>query len=294
MPKGEPLVSIIIPVWNTRESVEKLINELLEQPYRNIEIIAVDDGSTDNSLQALQGLAKNDTRLKVIHHKNSCVSAARNRGIELAAGKYLIFIDSDDQVTADFVSSLVEVMEKNSAATLALTGKTYNKIHERKSVDTFVQARRSRRKGELLSHYVIYLMILDGRMYSMTSKIFRGEVVRQYNLRLEKGRDFAEDTKFTIDYLAAQDGEIVFIPRPLYIYNFGTETSLVQKSSLEWENWEKSYQDLEEWARNDNSGKLDLGTCVLLRLIRLRWHISHYKAKWRAKHKLSSKGSRKP
>lgn len=294
MPKGEPLVSIIIPVWNTRESAEKLINELLEQPYRNIEIIAVDDGSTDNSLQALQGLAKNDTRLKVIHQKNAGVSAARNRGIELAAGKYLIFIDSDDQVTADFVSSLVEVMEKNSAATLALTGKTYNKIHERKSVDTFVQARRSRRKGELLSHYVIYLMILDGRMYSMTSKIFRGEVVRQYNLRLEKGRDFAEDTKFTIDYLAAQDGEIVFIPRPLYIYNFGTETSLVQKSSLEWENWEKSYQDLEEWARNDNSGKLDLGTCVLLRLIRLRWHISHYKAKWRAKHKLSSKGSRKP
>ena len=50
MPKGEPLVSIIIPVWNTRESAEKLINELLEQPYRNIEIIAVDDGSTDNSL----------------------------------------------------------------------------------------------------------------------------------------------------------------------------------------------------------------------------------------------------
>lgn len=215
MLKGEPLVSIIIPVWNTRESAEKLINELLEQPYRNIEIIAVDDGSTDNSLQALQGLAKNDTRLKVIHQKNAGVSAARNRGIELAAGKYLIFIDSDDQVTADFVSSLVEVMEKNSAATLALTGKTYNKIHERKSVDTFVQARRSRRKGELLSHYVIYLMILDGRMYSMTSKIFRGEVVRQYNLRLEKGRDFAEDTKFTIDYLAAQDGEIVFIPRPL-------------------------------------------------------------------------------
>ncbi len=294
MPKGEPLVSIIIPVWNTRESAEKLINELLEQPYRNIEIIAVDDGSTDNSLQALQGLAKNDTRLKVIHQKNAGVSAARNRGIELAAGKYLIFIDSDDQVTADFVSSLVEVMEKNSAATLALTGKTYNKIHERKSVDTFVQARRSRRKGELLSHYVIYLMILDGRMYSMTSKIFRGGVVRQYNLRLEKGRDFAEDTKFTIDYLAAQDGEIVFIPRPLYIYNFGTETSLVQKSSLEWENWEKSYQDLEEWARNENSGKLDLGTRVLLRLIRLRWHISHYKAKRRAKHKLSSKGSRKP
>ncbi len=294
MLKGEPLVSIIIPVWNTRESAEKLINELLEQPYRNIEIIAVDDGSTDNSLQALQGLAKNDTRLKVIHQKNAGVSAARNRGIELAAGKYLIFIDSDDQVTADFVSSLVEVMEKNSAATLALTGKTYNKIHERKSVDTFVQARRSRRKGELLSHYVIYLMILDGRMYSMTSKIFRGEVVRQYNLRLEKGRDFAEDTKFTIDYLAAQDGEIVFIPRPLYIYNFGTETSLVQKSSLEWENWEKSYQDLEEWARNENSGKLDLGTRVLLRLISLRCHISHYKAKRRAKHKLSSKGSRKP
>ncbi len=288
MPKDEPLVSVIIPVWNTAERVGKLLKELFDQTYPNLEIIAIDDGSSDNSLPILLALAKNEPRLKVIHQENAGVSAARNRGIEVATGEYLVFVDSDDNVAPEYIQELVVAMERNPRAVLALTGKTYNKLYENKSVEIFAKKRRPRRKRERLSHYTIYLMILDGRMYSMTSKIFRADIIRQYNIRLEEGRDFAEDTKFTIDYLAAKDGEIIFIPRPLYIYNFGTETSLVQKSSLKWSNWEKSYQDLAEWARAENQGKLSIGTRGLLALIRSRWHISYYKARRRAKQKTKS------
>lgn len=279
----EPLVSVIIPVWNTAEPVKKLIKQLFGQSYRNIEIIAVDDGSSDDSLRVLEKLAETDQRLKVVHQENAGVSAARNRGIELAKGKYLIFVDSDDGVGTDFVEVLVEAMEKNPDATLALTGKRYNKLLEQKTVDSFARPRRKRRKNEKLSHYVIYLMILDGRMYSMTGKIFRTEVVQKHKIRLEVGRDFAEDTKFTMDYLAANDGEIVFIPQALYEYNFGTETSVVKKSSQDWNNWEKSYRELEAWARQEEGGRLYLGTRGLLWLVRLRWHVSHCKAKRRAK-----------
>lgn len=279
MAKSKPLVSVIIPVWNTGKRVKSLLQELFDQTYRNLEIIAIDDGSSDNSLQILQSLTKVDSRLKVIHQKNAGVSAARNAGIDVAQGKYLIFIDSDDNVAANFVEVLVGAMEENPAAVLALTGKRYNKLHEGKIVDDYVAKRRPRRRGEKLSHYVIYLMILDGRMYSMTSRIFLNDTIQKDHIRLEKGRDFAEDTKFTIDYLMAKDGEIIFIPQSLYIYNFGTETSIVQKSSLDWNNWEQSYKDLEEWARSEGGEKISLSTRVLLGLVRLRWHVSHYKAK---------------
>lgn len=283
MAKSKPLVSVIIPVWNTGKSVKNLLQELFDQTYRNLEIIAIDDGSSDDSLQILQSLAKVDSRLKVIHQKNAGVSTARNAGIDVAQGKYITFIDSDDNVAANFVEVLVGAMEENPATVLALTGKRYNKLHEGKIVDDYVAKRRPRRRGEKLSHYVIYLMILDGRMYSMTSRIFLNDTIQKYHIRLEKGRDFAEDTKFTIDYLMAKDGEIIFIPQSLYIYNFGTETSIVQKSSLDWNNWEQSYKDLEEWARSESGGKISLSTRVLLGLVRLRWHVSHYKAKKRAR-----------
>lgn len=289
MAKNNPLVSVIIPVWNAEKSIEKLIQNLSDQTYQNLEIIAIDDGSSDNSLRILRELAKKDPRLKVFHQDNAGVSATRNRGIELASGKYLVFIDSDDEIAPEYIKKMVQAMEDNPRAVLALTSKCYNKLLEGKTVNAFTEPRRARRKNEKLSDYVIYLMVLDGRMYSMTSKIFRADIVRKHQLRLELGRDFAEDTKFTIDYLSSQDGEIIEILEPLYIYNFGTDTSIVRQSSTDWQNWEKSYQELEDWARSENNGKLSIHTRLLLMLIRLRWHISHFKANRRAKASASAK-----
>lgn len=289
MAKNNPLVSVIIPVWNAEKSIERLIQNLSDQTYQNLEIIAIDDGSSDNSLRTLRELAKKDSRLKVFHQDNAGVSATRNRGIELATGKYLVFIDSDDEIAPEYIKKMVQAMEDNPQAVLALTSKCYNKLLEGKTVNAFTEPRRARRKNEKLSDYVIYLMVLDGRMYSMTSKIFRADIVRKHQLRLELGRDFAEDTKFTIDYLSSQDGEIIEILEPLYIYNFGTDTSIVRQSSTDWQNWEKSYQELEDWARSENNGKLSIHTRLLLMLIRLRWHISHFKANRRAKASASAK-----
>lgn len=289
MAKNNPLVSVIIPVWNAEKSIEKLIQNLSDQTYQNLEIIAIDDGSSDNSLRILRELAKKDPRLKVFHQDNAGVSATRNRGIELASGKYLVFIDSDDEIAPEYIKKMVQAMEDNPRAVLALTSKCYNKLLEGKTVNAFTEPRRARRKNEKLSDYVIYLMVLDGRMYSMTSKIFRADIVHKHQLRLELGRDFAEDTKFTIDYLSSQDGEIIEILEPLYIYNFGTDTSIVRQSSTDWQNWEKSYQELEDWARSESNGKLSIHTRFLLMLIRLRWHISHFKANRRAKASASAK-----
>lgn len=282
MPKNDALVSIIIPVWNTGKYVENLIQSLFDQTYQNLEIIAVDDGSSDDSLEILQALEKKDSRLKVLHQKNAGASAARNRGVEAAHGKYVIFIDSDDDVTKDFVEKLVEQMESASRVSLAVTGMHYKKLQKNSSTDVYIEPRRMRRENERSADYLLMLLLCGGRMYSSVNKIYHLDVIKQHKLKFEEGRDFAEDTKFVLDYLAKAAGEIVFVLEPLYIYNFGTDTSTVRSSSTLWKNWDQSYQDLKEWAKSTSGGKLHLKTRILLELVRLRWRVSHYRAKKRA------------
>lgn len=283
MSSAKPLVSVVIPVWNAGDNIGKLVNDLFKQTYAEIEIIAIDDGSTDNSLQVLQGLAKKDARLKVIHQENAGVGAARNRGIDLATGKYLIFIDADDEVLPEFVEALVQPMQEDPEIILTIVGRKYKKLREGKNSELYMEPRRARRKGELLSSYVAYLMILDGRMYGMTGRAFLAETIKKHHIRVEEGRDFAEDTKFAFDYLTARDGEIIFIPQPLYIYNFGTDTSLVHSSSLTWENWRKSYLELKDWMLKEGAGRISLRAKILLTLVYLRWRVANYRSKRRAR-----------
>lgn len=283
MPKSEPLVSVVIPVWNTGESVKKLINKLFSQTYKNLEVIAVDDGSSDDSLRILQDLAKNNAQLKVIHQKNAGASAARNAGIERAQGKYVFFIDSDDDVAEDFVEKLVRRLESDPEIDLVATGVRFNKLRERTTADVYTKPHHTRRPKERKADYLLGLLIRDGRMYGAVNKVFRLKPIKELGLKFEEGRDFAEDTKFVLDYLERTSGEIGLIFEPLYVYNFGTDTSTVKSSSTIWENWEKSYADLKNWVKSVSAGKIHLKSRMLLGLVKLRWHVSHYRAKKRSR-----------
>lgn len=283
MVKDEPLVSVIVPVWNTGDKVDRLMKRLREQTYKNLEIIAVDDGSTDDSLSVLKGLARNDARIKVIHQENAGASAARNAGIEAASGKYVIFVDSDDEVAEDFVAKLAEKAEAGPEVALVVVGMRMKKLQSGEVVDVHTEPRRKRRADERRADYFLELLIRDGRMHSSVNKIFRLDVIRNFGLKFEEGRDFAEDTKFVLDYLEHTPGEIEFVLEPLYIYNFGTETSTVKSSSTLWSNWQRSFRDLKAWARKVSDGKLRLKTRALLGLVWMRWQVSHYRANKRAR-----------
>lgn len=100
------LISIIVPVYNVENYIQKCIDSILNQTYKFIEIILVDDGSTDNSSKICDTNQKKDKRIKVIHKKNGGLSSARNVGIKHATGKYLTFIDSDDYINKNFLSIL--------------------------------------------------------------------------------------------------------------------------------------------------------------------------------------------
>lgn len=111
---NEPLVSIIVPVYNVSEFLPQCMDSLIRQSYHNIEIIAVNDGSTDNSLEILNRYAQKFPQIKIISQTNAGLSAARNTGIDASKGEYLCFVDSDDWMDTDTCQKAIEVVQKNN------------------------------------------------------------------------------------------------------------------------------------------------------------------------------------
>lgn len=111
----KPLISIIVPVYNSEKYLAQCLSSLRDQTYTNIEVLLIDDGSSDNSASICRSFAKADKRFHYYYQENSGVSAARNKGIDLAIGEYIGFCDSDDWVEKDMYETLVSLLEKEDA-----------------------------------------------------------------------------------------------------------------------------------------------------------------------------------
>jgi len=108
-----PLISVIIPIYNVSEYLERCVNSVQGQSYKNLEIILVDDGSTDGSETICNDLEKHDSRIKVVRQKNLGVASARNAGLDASTGEYISFVDSDDYVHPDFIKYLYSKLIEN-------------------------------------------------------------------------------------------------------------------------------------------------------------------------------------
>ncbi|MBR4857561.1 MAG: glycosyltransferase [Clostridia bacterium] len=113
--ENQPLVSVIIPVYNVEEYLRECVDSVLNQTYKHFEIILVDDGSTDSSGKICDEYVENDERISAVHQKNGGLSAARNSGLSEAEGKYVYFLDSDDYITDNALETLVEIAEKDNS-----------------------------------------------------------------------------------------------------------------------------------------------------------------------------------
>ena len=109
------LVSIIVPVYNVALYLPEALDSIVNQTYKDLEIIIVDDGSTDDSAAICEKYAASDSRIKLIHQANKGLSGARNTGLQHATGDFVSFIDSDDSLSPVFIDSLVKAMESSSA-----------------------------------------------------------------------------------------------------------------------------------------------------------------------------------
>lgn len=286
---GEPLVSVVVPIYNVEKYVEKCLESIGRQSYRNLEMILVDDGSTDSSGVLADKFAKSDKRVRVIHQKNAGQSVARSAGLLAATGEYVCFIDSDDAVARGYVAGLLAPL--THGADLTVCGMHYKRLRQGTAKDVYTKSLRMRWKHESLKAYVLCLLAVDGRMYSSVNKMYRTMVARE--CKFDERLKFAEDTKFVLDYLKRADdlksgeltsGEgvkIAFVRKPLYIYNYGTEGSTIRDTGVEWKNWERAYERLKKWTF-DGSGA-GVRARFWLMMVGLRWRISHRRSVKRAR-----------
>lgn len=274
-----PKVSIIVPIYNTKKYLKNCLDSILNQTYKNLEIILVDDGSTDNSGKIADDYAKKDKRVKVIHQKNAGQSTARNNGLKKATGDYISFIDSDDSVAKTFIKKLLTPYLNDTNVSLTVCGLRYNWLKTKAHDDVFLKPIRKKHKNESKKAYVLYLLAIDGRLYSSVNKLYKKEYLK--TAKFDEKLNFAEDTKFVLDYLknVPENSSFSFVLASLYNYIYGTETSTIVKTATNWQNWQRQYKDLKAWL----GPKPTLREKFLLHLVHLRWRISHHRAKKRTK-----------
>ena len=259
-------VSIIVPIYNTAKYLPKCLDSIIKQTHQKLEVILIDDGSTDNSGQIADSYARQDSRIKVIHQENQGQSTARNQGLKKATGEFVSFIDSDDEIKPDFIEKLLSAYDDNTS--LAVCGVNYKRLKENSASNVYIKPLRSRKNHESKKAYVLYLLTIDGRMYSSVNKLYLSSIAKECHF--DKTLNFAEDTKFVLDYLKKAKGQINFVLEPLYLYNFGTETSTIKTTASSWQNWQTSYNNLKAWLGPHPTFKEKFW----LHAVHLRWRIS--------------------
>ena len=217
--EGDPLVSIIIPVYNVSHYLPQCLESVIHQTYQNIEIIIVDDGSTDDSKDICDQYANNDNRIRVIHTDNKGLASARNLGVDNAAGTYLSFIDSDDWMELHTIHTLVKAAEQMTAdivcakRCLEYVGKTVHSQGDRERVQVF-------HGEEIISAYV------SGVFRDVVwNKLYRADRFAQ--IRFPDGHNY-EDAFTTwkrMKKLSDEGGTVVAISEELFHFR-------VRKSSI--------------------------------------------------------------
>lgn len=192
----QALVSVILPVYNKIKYLPTTLPSLLSQTYRDFELIAVDDGSTDGSGDFLDRLAKTDARVKVIRQPNAGVSAARNAALDRASGDYVVFADADDTVCPDWLEVLTKEAE-TSGADIVVSG-FFSTDSNRKVLDTVLPPEEGNITGkEFLGNFYAH-QSNHGLPGFGHGKIVRRDLIEKNNIRFTPGLKLAEDLDFFV------------------------------------------------------------------------------------------------
>lgn len=215
-------VSIIIPIFNTGTLLKRSVESVLEQTLTDIELILVDDGSSDDSGKICDEFAQKDSRVKVIHKSNEGVSVARNTGISVAQGEYIGFVDSDDWIEKDMYQNLYSKAKETNAEIVMCDAVTkYDDKNDEE--DTISQLATDR----FLKREDIYPKLLMEMAGSACRCIYKRELLCKYDINFPVGLKFSEDRIFNI--LAMGHSRGVYYIKKAYYNRYIREGSAVNK-----------------------------------------------------------------
>jgi len=219
-------VSVVVPVYNVEKYLAKCIESILEQTYTNWELILVNDGSSDNSGKIADEYAGRDSRIKVIHQKNSGVSTARNAGIEIAEGDYVCFADSDDYLMPEYIDYLLKLALKYDAD-ISLTTEMFTNYYENQIADD---------KFELYSPEKAFIEILCYNLpIGVYCKLFKRSFLGN-TIRFKKEIFIGEGLNFNT-YAFQRANKIAVGHKRIYYYRRdNTESATTKFSEKKWIN----------------------------------------------------------
>lgn len=219
------LVSVVIPVYNTNERFKACFESVLKQEYQNIEVILVDDGSSDTSAQICDMVALSTVNFPVfsVHKNNGGVSRARNLGIDFANGKYIVFIDSDDQVKPNYISDFMEAREKYPKAGHIWCG------FERNS-DRTIYIYSNDESVSIVGRDDYFALAGKVLTQSPCSRLYDVSILRQKHIRMIENLSLSEDMLFNLQYMdTVSSTGICVINKANYIYLDSDSDSLNHK-----------------------------------------------------------------
>lgn len=252
-----PRLSIIIPVFNAEAYLEECLASVVGQVFDNIELICVNDGSTDNSLSILEEWSIKDNRIRIVTQTNSGPSAARNRGLNVAQGDYVTFVDADDMVRSDIYSSSMDVISNNDLDVYSFGIESFPNGNAKKN---------SFPTGIVMDYKQMFasnphIQSENALCYSVRF-IFRTSIIKDNHLQFDEKIFFGEDMLFNID-VVCHSQRIMVSQQPLYLYRKNEnsamskpfkphlEDSLVKAYNLKMEQIRKYHLDEKSNYRED-------------------------------------------
>lgn len=268
MVNKQPLVSAIVPAYNAAATIERVVQGLLQQTYPNIEIIVVNDGSTDTTQSVVEKITKQDNRVRLINQSNAGPGAARNKGIENGSGEFVMFFDADDDFSNKIIEKMV-VRQRQTQADFVACSMTTNQTTAL-FPEVVVQTKNQ------IQTFVLKSLLKNNLLYGPYCKLFRLNQLKSHNILFNTELCYGEDTIFVLQYLSTAN-VMATMDESLYKYYY-TNTGIAFKNRLDLDARRMRDKSLKDFCKGSGLMGFIFGS-----VIRFRWYLSLLKAKVRIK-----------
>ena len=247
-----PTVSVIVPVYNVREYLSRCVDSILAQTFADIEVLLIDDGSTDGSGAICDEYAQKDSRVRVFHQENGGVCAARNCGLDEAKGEYYLLCDSDDAIHPKLIEMAIFQAKTNGLDCLIYG---YKIVSEEITLAEIQQENRGEEYVELMTRKQVLYEILRGERFRMLAcnKLYKADLWK--TIRFPVGRKFGDDTSVTYKLMDLCQ-QVGYVKTPYYYYCMRPGSALHSEVSAANLQLFDAYDELVEHFRKDSGDLL--------------------------------------